>query len=111
MITIFAILDQVSNTEGISSQLLIQTLLGMLTIFVAVILGIVTMINLRFTSIESQLKELAVVINLISGKITPNDYTFKTDFKAIKDHFNISTPDTLPDEDGENLENTRNLEN
>jgi hypothetical protein len=94
-----AMFDNVSNTEGVSYQVFIQTLAALLAIFVTVIFGIIVMINTRFTGVEATLKEVVDKLNTMSNTTTLNDYATKRDFKAIKEHFNITTPDTLPDTD------------
>ncbi len=69
----------------------------MLAIFVTVIIAIATMNNIRFASIDTQLVAIVTKLNSMSNTATLNDYATKRDFEAIKNHFNIVTPDTLPE--------------
>jgi hypothetical protein len=70
----------ISNSEWVSSQLLIQTLAALLGIFVTVIFGLFVMINTRFTVVETTFKEVVDKLNTMSNTSTLNDYATKRDF-------------------------------
>jgi hypothetical protein len=100
MISLFAILDTVSNTEGVTYQVFFGVLGVMLTVFVAVIFGIVNMNNTRFTALDTKLDKLVEAVNKLSNNSTLNFY-------AIKQKLGVTTPVPLEDEEVIKSENKK----
>ena len=92
MNNLLAIFDSVSNAEGVSYQVFFGVLGVMLTVFVAVIFGIVNMNNTRFTALDTKLDKLVEAVNKLSNNSTLNFY-------AIKQKLGVTTPVPLEDEE------------
>ncbi len=96
MFNTLAILDNVSNTEGVTYQVFLTVIGVMLTVFVTTTGILMTIINTRAIRMEDKMDKL---IELMGGQTLVNQ-EFKFNFKAIFQKLRI--PPLLDSETSEN---------
>jgi uncharacterized protein YdcH (DUF465 family) len=95
MFVILAILDTVSNTEGVTYQVFFGVLGVMLTVLVAAIIGVVNMNNTRFTGIDSRFNQLDDKLDILIESHNRLSNNTTLNFFAIKQKLGVTTPEPL----------------
>jgi hypothetical protein len=102
MQTTLAILDQVSNTEGVSYQVFLQVTGLMFSSFLVVIFGLIVMHNTRFTSIDNRFNSIDQKLDKLveyNGTRPLSDYKDELRIKSILKHLGIPDVTDLDVED------------